>query len=106
MFAHSCGLLRLVWTVLPRTPAHGALRVLPAACPALHDGMVVFSAGTRADGYNRDVNDVQFDVSLHIIFSDSKKHDAYQAAPRHVEFANRNRPLWKSVRVFDSTVPR
>ena len=70
-----------------------------------HDGMVAFSAGTRAGGYDRDVNDVQFDVSLHIIFSDSGKHDAYQIAPRHVEFASRNKPLWKTVRVFDSIVP-
>jgi hypothetical protein len=71
----------------------------------LHDGMVTFSAGTRAAGYNRDVNAVQLAVSLHLIFSDNRKHDACQAAPRHVEFATRNKPLWKSVRVFDSIVP-
>jgi hypothetical protein len=84
----------------------------PAACDRMvrecytylegHDGMVGFSAGTRANGYERDVNDVQFHVSLHVVFSDSAHHDAYQTAPRHLEFVTRNKPLWKSVRVFDS----
>jgi hypothetical protein len=70
-----------------------------------HDGMMSFSAGTRATECERDVNDLQFDVSLHVVFSDSQKHEAYQTAPRHVEFVSRNKAGWKSVRVFDSTLP-
>ncbi len=69
-----------------------------------HDGMVAFSAGTRAAGCERDVNDLQFDVSLHAVFTDEQKHDAYQTAPRHMEFVSRNKPGWKTVRVFDSTL--
>ena len=70
-----------------------------------HDGVVAFSAGTRAEGCERDVNDRSFDVSLHMVFRDRASHDAYQAAPRHQQFAERNRPNWKTVRVFDSTIP-
>lgn len=70
------------------------------------DGVVAFSAGTRAAGCERDVNDVQFDVSLHMVFADRKTHDAYQTAPRHMEFVARNKVNWKKVRVFDSTIGR
>jgi len=69
-----------------------------------HDGVVGFSAGARAAGCERDVNDVQFDVSLHMVFADRKAHDAYQTAPRHMEFVTRNKANWKKVRVFDSTI--
>ena len=43
-----------------------------------------------------------FDVSLLIVFESRAAHDAYQAAPRHLEFIERNASLWKGVRVFDS----
>ena len=56
-----------------------------------HDGMVAFSAGTRAAGCERDVNDVQFQVSLHVVFKDRQSHDAYQTTPRHKEFITRNK---------------
>jgi hypothetical protein len=69
-----------------------------------HDGVVAFSAGTRAEGCERDVNDLEFHVSLHMLFRDRAAHDAYQSAPRHMEFASRNRPNWKTVRVFDSAI--
>ena len=67
-------------------------------------GAVAFSSGTRAVGCERDVNDVQWDVSLHMVFADRKTHDAYQTAPRHMEFVTRNKANWKKVRVFDTTV--
>ena len=88
----------------------------PAQCEALvrecyeylrgHDGVVAFSAGTRAAGCERDVNDVQFQVSLHMVFADRRSHDAYQTAPRHVEFVARNKANWNKVRVFDSTIEK
>lgn len=70
-----------------------------------HDGVVAFSAGTRAEGCERDVNDLGFHVSLHMLFRDRAAHDAYQTAARHMEFARRNRPNWRTVRVFDSAIP-
>ena len=71
-----------------------------------HDGMVAFSAGTRAEGCERDVNDMQFHASLHIVFADRRSHDAYQTAPRHREFIARNKANWQKVRVFDSTIEK
>ena len=71
-----------------------------------HDGMVAFSAGTRAEGCERDVNDVLFQVSLHVVFADRKSHDAYQTTARHKEFVSRNKANWKTVRVFDSSIEK
>jgi hypothetical protein len=68
--------------------------------------MVTFSAGTRAAGYERDVNDLQFHVSLHVLFADNTSHDAYQTTARHKEFIARNKANWKTVRVFDSSIER
>jgi hypothetical protein len=69
-----------------------------------HDGVVTLSAGMRAAGCERDVNDVQFNVSLHILFADRRSHDVYQEALRHRQFIARNSANWERVRVFDSTV--
>ena len=67
-----------------------------------HDGMVAFTAGTRVEENRRDVNDTGFHVSMHAVFATQKQHDAYQSAPRHMEFVKRNKDGWKQVRVFDS----
>ena len=69
-----------------------------------HEGTVFFAAGTRATEMKRDVNDLDFDVSLHIYFRDEAAHDMYQEHPRHAEFIERMKDNWKSVRVFDSWV--
>jgi hypothetical protein len=39
-----------------------------------------------------------------MVFADSSSHDAYQAAPRHMEFVARHSSNWARVRVFDSTI--
>ena len=67
-----------------------------------HDGTQWFSAGPRAQELNRDVNDQAFHVAVHIVFADQAAHGAYQKAPRHLEFIERNSANWKNVRVFDS----
>jgi hypothetical protein len=67
-----------------------------------HDGMVLFSAGIRAEENRRDVNDTEFHVSMHAVFDTKQAHNAYQSAPRHMEFIKRNSAGWKKVRVFDS----
>ena len=67
-------------------------------------GVVHFSAGTRAEEYDRPVNDQKFNVALHVVFKDKASHDAYQTAPRHLEFIEKNKDLWSGVRVFDSVV--
>ena len=67
-----------------------------------HPGTVYFSAGTLAEEYNRPVNDRGYDVALHVVFDGRPSHDAYQVAPRHLEFSAENKANWKPVRVFDS----
>ena len=69
-----------------------------------HPGLEYFAVGTLTQELNRPVNVRDFDVSLHTVFSDLAAHDAYQIAPRHLEFIANNKPNWKSVRVFDSTL--
>jgi len=69
-----------------------------------HQGTVLFAAGTRAREMKRDVNDTDFDVSLHIHFEDEAGHAAYQENPRHQEFIAEMNANWKTVRVFDSWV--
>lgn len=69
-----------------------------------HEGTIHFSVGTRAEGLDRDVNDKDFDVALHLIFATRADHDRYQTAPRHLEFIEKNSDLWSQVRVFDSSL--
>ncbi len=71
-----------------------------------HTGEVFFRAGMRATDFKRSVNDLDFDVSLHIVFANKAAHDEYEAAPRHKEFINENKDNWTKVRVFDSLVSK
>jgi hypothetical protein len=80
---------------------------LIAACQKYlsgHPGTVFFAVGGRAEALARDVNDRDFDVALHVIFTDQEAHDRYQAAPLHHQFIAENKDTWKKVRVFDSLV--
>lgn len=71
-----------------------------------HPGTVFFAVGTRATELSRPVNDLEFDIGLHIIFQNQAAHDAYQVAPLHEQFVEENKGNWKRVRVFDSLVER
>ena len=67
-----------------------------------HDGTVFFAAGQLAEGLDRPVNDLDFDVALHVVFADRAAHDRYQEHPRHGQFIAENKANWKQVRVFDA----
>ena len=69
-----------------------------------HPGVLFFSVGGRAESFYRDVNDLDFHVALHVVFTDNASHDAYQDAPVHAVFIEMNEANWGSVRVFDSRV--
>ena len=71
---------------------------------AKHPGTVFFACGTLAEELERPVNDLDFDVALHLVFQTKAAHDAYQAAPLHNQFIAENQANWKNVRVFDSDV--
>jgi hypothetical protein len=93
------------FTLNDSTPA--ARQHLEAACHKYldgHPGTVFFAAGTLVPDLTRPVNDLAFDVALHVVFESRKAHDAYQTHPRHIQFIEENKPTWKTVRVFDSYV--
>lgn len=93
------------FTLKDATPA--AREALIAECYARLaklPGVVAFAAGARDPELVRDVNDRDYDVSLHVWFGDREAHDAYQTAPGHLAFIEANKAGWQKVRVFDSTV--
>ena len=53
---------------------------------------------------NWEVNVRDFDVGLHLIFTDQAAHDQYQDVPKHHQFVDENKESWAGVRVFDSVV--
>jgi hypothetical protein len=69
-----------------------------------HPGMLWFSVGTRAPEFARDVNNLEFQVALQIVFTDKAAHDQYQKAARHMQFIKEEEANWKRVQVFDSYV--
>ncbi|MBI2805613.1 MAG: Dabb family protein [Planctomycetes bacterium] len=86
-----------------------AKKKLVAACKKYlsgHDGEVFFAAGVLVESLKRKVNDLEFDVALHIVFKDLAAQEKYQVAKRHQQFIDENKQNWKKVRVFDSFVER
>jgi hypothetical protein len=86
-----------------------AKQKLVAACKqylAKHEGTVFFAAGVVGQEFNREVNDRDWDVGLHLVFQNKAAHDKYQDHPLHKKFIEENRDNWKKVRVFDSLVER
>ena len=93
------------FTLKDRSPA--AVQKLVADCRKYltdHPGTVFFAAGTLVPDLTRPVNQTDFDVALQIVFESRAAHDAYQAAPRHLQFIEENKPNWAKVRVFDADV--
>ena len=70
---------------------------------ARHPGVVFYAAGTLSD-VDRPVSDRDYEVALHVVFTDRAALDAYAVAPAHQEFIAGNKANWKKVRVFDSVV--
>ena len=69
--------------------------------PGLHNRIPI-SVGPIADEMKRDVNDRDFDVSLHQVFQNKAAYDQYAKAERHLKLIAENQDNWKKVRVFDS----
>ena len=67
-------------------------------------GILFYAAGQLADDLDRDVNDREFDVALHVVFEGRPAHDAYSVHDSHQEFVQKHIGNWKGVRVFDSYV--
>jgi hypothetical protein len=71
---------------------------------ASQPGILFFAAGTLAKDLNREVNDRDWDVSLHIVFATPQHQEDYQVDPMHLKFIAENKSTWAKVRVFDSLV--
>lgn len=87
------------------TPAKVA--ELVAACKTylnVQPGIAFFAAGPIVPDLDRDVNDRDWHVGLHLVFVDKAAHDAYQDDPTHNRFIAEMKPNWAGVRVFDSYV--
>jgi hypothetical protein len=67
---------------------------------------VRFSAGERGKGFDRDVNDKDYDVALFIVFENRKGLETYLPADYHKKFVEENRAKIKGVRVFDDAVKK
>jgi len=97
MLAHS-----VFFRLKDRSPA--AIERLVAGCRAHlsgHPGELVFAVGT-CSAYDREVNDRDWQVALHIVFDSRAAHDAYQQAERHEIFIAAHADEWEQVRVFDA----
>mgnify|MGYP001598767408 CR=1 FL=1 len=65
-------------------------------------GIVALAAGPRDEELTREVNDLEFDIALTVVFRDRAAHDLYQPHVKHQEFIAANLPNIARVRVFDS----
>lgn len=65
-------------------------------------GVTFFACGVLAKELNRPVNDLDWDVGLHVAFKDKAAHDKYQDDPQHLKFIEENKENWAKVRVFDT----
>src|SRR5262245_28840304 len=93
------------FTLTDRSPA--AVQKLLESCRrylTVQPGIVYFACGTVEPELARPVNDRDFDVGLHIVFTDRSAHDAYQHDAAHQRFIDENKANWSKVRVFDSLV--
>ncbi|MDZ7638440.1 MAG: Dabb family protein [Bryobacterales bacterium] len=100
MLAHN-----VFFTLKEKTPA--AQEKLVDACHKYlkkQKGVVTFFAGKREAGLTREVNDLDFDVSLHIVFRTAADQEIYQKDAQHLKFIEENADTWAKVRVFDSLV--
>jgi hypothetical protein len=85
------------------TPAN--VKKLVAACDkylSTHEGTLYYAAGVLSQSLNREVNDRDWDVALHLVFVNKAAHDVYNTHPEHLKFIEENKEMWEKVRVFDS----
>ena len=74
---------------------------------SVHPGIVSFWASERAADHVRSVNDLDWDVGLHVVYEDKAAHDYYHEHPLHDQFVAEFEGNWQTSRVFDSVaLPR
>jgi hypothetical protein len=84
-----------------------AVANLIAACRkylTVQPGIQFFAVGGLAKDLTREVNERDWDVALHLVFTTPQHQAAYQDDPTHHRFIDENKTNWAKVRVFDSLV--
>lgn len=90
-----------------KEPTEANVQALVDSCKKylnVQPGIVFFAAGSLVKELNREVNDLDWDVALHLVFDSKASHDDYQTDATHKKFIDENKPTWAKVRVFDSYV--
>ncbi len=88
------------------TPA-GRAKLAESCRKYLRDlpGVLHFSVGVLPAKANEpNVNDRDFDVSLHLVFANMDALTAYVKHPQHTQFVDENKAAWAGARVFDSDI--
>ncbi|MEO6733632.1 MAG: Dabb family protein [Ferruginibacter sp.] len=67
-----------------------------------HPGQEHFSVGWRAVEISRNVSATNFDVSIHMIFTNIKAYEDYSKSDRHDDFITHSAGMSPSRVVFDS----
>ena len=62
-----------------------------------HPDTVFFAVGVLAKDMKRPVNDQDFDVSIHVVFTNKAAHDKYNTSERHLKFIDENKAAFKKV---------
>ena len=94
----------MVYFTLRDSSAPAVQRLISSAKQHLtdHPGVVFFGVGTLVTDLDREVNVLDYDVALQLVFESRQAHDVYQQHERHLRFIAENKDSWKQVRVFDA----
>jgi hypothetical protein len=97
-------LAHMVYFTLKEDTAEGRQQLLDDCRHFLtdHEGVASFGVAILAAELTRPVNDLDFHISLHLVFENRAAHDVYQTHERHVAFIEKNKDTWAQVRIFDS----
>ncbi len=91
------------FTLKDKSPA--AVAAMVAACHkylTVQPGIVSFDCGTVCKELDREVNILDWEVAIHMVFTDKAAHDAYQVDATHNVFIAEQKANWAAVRVFDT----
>ena len=59
------------------------------------------AVGRRAQEFDRELNEQEFHVGLHVVFQDTYAYESYLTSDLHVELVERFGPTFKRVVVYD-----
>ncbi len=69
-----------------------------------HPGEVSFSVGVLSDENDKTYNVRDFDIALNMVFENRAAFAAYIPSEKHQHYVKEIKPLFKTIRVFDSDI--